>query len=349
MEEYIRLEEEKAHRHGKVYNWETATYGRIWYEDDIHDLRSVETEFPTIAFNDTLTSKVALSYEPTGLEYTGADIADFEERLGNIYGRGIHRVQVFDFRGLTAEELSVLDLDTVGELQFQLGRAMCHMSRREFILGMGLHTVKEIESAGFGAYWADSGRQIPDKEDISAYWRGISSEGDFLGTTPSYTVIEDPMLRLCHRLIKCSITRRSQAPKKFVARLAEHFRLLTEERLQGLTVIVRDLLVIEMAKLVRLQICKELVDTWAWVASRPSRQPDALAGALEVTEGAPDVDEGPQAVPVPVQGDVLDVMSCDFSWFTTWTVSSLSLMMDRVGVSSFNTAYSLYDTTYLAY
>ncbi|GJY80197.1 putative reverse transcriptase domain-containing protein [Tanacetum coccineum] len=28
MEEYIRLEEEKARRHGKVYNWETAKYGR---------------------------------------------------------------------------------------------------------------------------------------------------------------------------------------------------------------------------------------------------------------------------------------------------------------------------------
>ncbi|GJY54902.1 hypothetical protein Tco_0446566 [Tanacetum coccineum] len=29
MEEYIRLEEEKACRRGKVYNWETATYGHI--------------------------------------------------------------------------------------------------------------------------------------------------------------------------------------------------------------------------------------------------------------------------------------------------------------------------------
>nr|GEU79540.1 hypothetical protein [Tanacetum cinerariifolium] len=43
MEEYIRLEEEKAHRHDKVYNWETATY----------------------VFNDTLTSETTLSYEPT--------------------------------------------------------------------------------------------------------------------------------------------------------------------------------------------------------------------------------------------------------------------------------------------
>ncbi|GJS09245.1 hypothetical protein Tco_0366041 [Tanacetum coccineum] len=65
MEEYIRLEEEKARRHGKVYNWETATYGKIWDNEDIHDLRSVETEFPSIVFNDTLTSEAALSCEST--------------------------------------------------------------------------------------------------------------------------------------------------------------------------------------------------------------------------------------------------------------------------------------------
>ncbi|GKE27935.1 hypothetical protein Tco_1443319 [Tanacetum coccineum] len=64
MEEYIKVEEEKACRHGKVYNWETATYGRIWYDDDVHDLRSVETEFPAIVFNDTLTPEVAISCEP---------------------------------------------------------------------------------------------------------------------------------------------------------------------------------------------------------------------------------------------------------------------------------------------
>ncbi|GJX65554.1 integrase, catalytic region, zinc finger, CCHC-type containing protein [Tanacetum coccineum] len=65
MEEYIRLEEEKARRRGKVYNWETATYGKIWDNEDVHDLRSVETEFPAIVFNDTLTSEAALSCEPT--------------------------------------------------------------------------------------------------------------------------------------------------------------------------------------------------------------------------------------------------------------------------------------------
>ncbi|GJV44665.1 hypothetical protein Tco_1429201 [Tanacetum coccineum] len=65
IEEYIRLEEEKAHRRGKVYNWETAMYGKIWYDEDVHDLRSVETEFPTIVFDNALTSEVTLSCEPT--------------------------------------------------------------------------------------------------------------------------------------------------------------------------------------------------------------------------------------------------------------------------------------------
>ncbi|GKD84905.1 hypothetical protein Tco_1356059 [Tanacetum coccineum] len=65
MEEYIRLEEEKARRRGKVYNWETATFGKIRDNKDVHDLGSVETKFPAIVFNDTLTSETTLSCEPT--------------------------------------------------------------------------------------------------------------------------------------------------------------------------------------------------------------------------------------------------------------------------------------------
>ncbi|GJV31356.1 hypothetical protein Tco_1391756 [Tanacetum coccineum] len=65
MEEYIRLEEEKARRRGKVFNGETAKYGKIWYDKDVHDLRSVETEFPAIVFNNNVTSNETLSCEPT--------------------------------------------------------------------------------------------------------------------------------------------------------------------------------------------------------------------------------------------------------------------------------------------
>ncbi|GJW20358.1 hypothetical protein Tco_0030980 [Tanacetum coccineum] len=65
MEEYITLEEEKARRRVKVYNWETAMYGKLWYDEDVHNLRSVETEFPAIVYNDAFTSEVMLCCEPT--------------------------------------------------------------------------------------------------------------------------------------------------------------------------------------------------------------------------------------------------------------------------------------------
>ncbi|GJR55005.1 hypothetical protein Tco_1405526, partial [Tanacetum coccineum] len=64
MEEYIRLEEENAHRRGKVFNWETAKYDKIWYDEDVHDLRSIETEFSAIVFNNNVTSNETLSCEP---------------------------------------------------------------------------------------------------------------------------------------------------------------------------------------------------------------------------------------------------------------------------------------------
>ncbi|GKE32577.1 hypothetical protein Tco_1451899, partial [Tanacetum coccineum] len=38
---------------------------RSWYNEDVHDHRSVETEFPAIVFNDALTPEVTLSCEPT--------------------------------------------------------------------------------------------------------------------------------------------------------------------------------------------------------------------------------------------------------------------------------------------
>ncbi|GJS88594.1 hypothetical protein Tco_0771230 [Tanacetum coccineum] len=65
MEKYIRLEEEKARRRGKVFNWETAKYGKIWYDEDVYNLRSVETKFPAIVFNNNVTSNETLSCEPT--------------------------------------------------------------------------------------------------------------------------------------------------------------------------------------------------------------------------------------------------------------------------------------------
>ncbi|GKD31747.1 hypothetical protein Tco_1242525 [Tanacetum coccineum] len=69
----------------------------------------------------------------------------------------------------------------------------------------------------------------------------------------------------------------------------------------GLTVIAPALSVIDMAELVRLQICEQLDDTWAWVAMGLERQPDAATGTPGVAQDALTVDEGVQAILAPVQ------------------------------------------------
>nr|GEX73222.1 hypothetical protein [Tanacetum cinerariifolium] len=64
MEEYIRLVKEKACRRRKLFNWENATYGKICDNEDVHNLKSIETKFPAIVFNDKVSSET-LSCKPT--------------------------------------------------------------------------------------------------------------------------------------------------------------------------------------------------------------------------------------------------------------------------------------------
>ncbi|GJS74644.1 hypothetical protein Tco_0707485 [Tanacetum coccineum] len=64
MEEYIRLQEEKALSRGETFNWQTATYGKMEYCEDEDDcFTNFESEFPAIVLDDT--SREALSWEPT--------------------------------------------------------------------------------------------------------------------------------------------------------------------------------------------------------------------------------------------------------------------------------------------
>nr|GEX61716.1 hypothetical protein [Tanacetum cinerariifolium] len=356
MKEYIKLEEEKARKRDKVYNWETATYGRIQYDDDVHDLRFVETKFPAIVFNDKLTSVEALSCEPTvsplndneidfRITFDESDDEDYMTDKDNndneidiiqsLEDMALppigQRNQYCRFKGLQYTDADIVDfkmrlgmLRDIVYLLVELGCRYLRFKARWYTssLWISLVHLEEMETVGFGLYWAKSGRQIFDKGDLSAYWREISSKGGFL---------------------------------------------VTEERLQGLMVILRDLPVIDMVELVRLQIYEELDDTWDWVSPGPERQPDATAGAPKITKGDPDVDEGGQAVSAPVQvpqpplaaiiawtmaqrlvrmeedmyeiqgalgeqREVLDSMAHVFSRFSTWMVVGLSQMMSQAGV-----------------
>ena len=64
----------------------------------------------------------------------------------------------------------------------------------------------------------------------------------------------------------------------FIGHLAHHFRLVTDHGLRGLSVVTRELPVIDIDELSKLNICLKVGDTWAWVASRPERQLTATAG-----------------------------------------------------------------------
>ncbi|GJT88149.1 hypothetical protein Tco_1069866 [Tanacetum coccineum] len=109
MEEYIRLEEEKARRRGKVYNWEIATYDKIWDNEDVHDFGSVETEFPAIVFNETLTSEAALPCEPTVSSLNNDEI-DF--RISFDESDDEDCMVIFDKKLFSYKIISVNDLKT---------------------------------------------------------------------------------------------------------------------------------------------------------------------------------------------------------------------------------------------
>ncbi|GJS48748.1 hypothetical protein Tco_0598869 [Tanacetum coccineum] len=112
MEDYIRLEEEKALRRGTVYNWETAKYGKIWYDEDIHDLRSVEIEFPAIVFNDALTFEATPSCGPSLSPLNDNEIdfrISFDESDDEDY------TVVFDENSFSYKIISVNNLKTGSE------------------------------------------------------------------------------------------------------------------------------------------------------------------------------------------------------------------------------------------
>ncbi|GJZ19956.1 reverse transcriptase domain-containing protein [Tanacetum coccineum] len=264
-----------------------------------------------------------LRYE--GLEYTDSDIAEFKSMMAMEH-RDEAGVVVF-----TSQAWGRL-FSTRGPMVWDL--ILKFLSTLRF--------GEEMESLGFIRYWSE--RMIPGKGDLHDYWRDILTDEDFLGPLPSYTLIRDPILRLCHQMMAYNIARRSHAHEKvtvtdlfylrgldvgsvnipyllarylrrfaawrksgahisggqFVAQLAEHFGLLTVEILEGLTVIAPELQIIDMAELARFHIYIQLDDTWAWVAMGLERQLDAAAGAPEVAQDAPIVDEGGQAVPAPV-------------------------------------------------
>ncbi|GKA47315.1 hypothetical protein Tco_0740198 [Tanacetum coccineum] len=282
----------------------------------------LNTEFPSIAFNNEVSSEKTLSYEPTVSSLN--DEIDFRVSFDDSDDEDY--TAIFDKNSFSYKKISTNDLKT--DLENDNEKVTLSLPSPELVI-MSKYDEEEQNVLYFNDLFPfniihpddlesekdNDDMALPPRDQRHQYLRyeglqytdadiadfemrlariykrevhriGISSVGDFLGTAPSYTAIQDPILRLCHRLIACSIAGRSQAPEKVTVTNLFYLRgmdvgsvnvpyllarLLTAEILEGLTVIAPALPVIDMAELVRVA-------------------QDALI-----------IDEGGQADPAPVQ------------------------------------------------
>ncbi|GJR91495.1 hypothetical protein Tco_0215506 [Tanacetum coccineum] len=92
MEEYIKLEEEKARRRDKVYNWESATYGKICvaYGGGKVSLNNDEIDF-RISFDESDVEDFTVIYDKNSFSYKIISINDLKtdsENDKSLSGKG---------------------------------------------------------------------------------------------------------------------------------------------------------------------------------------------------------------------------------------------------------------------
>ncbi|GJY69369.1 hypothetical protein Tco_0472351 [Tanacetum coccineum] len=458
MEEYIRLEEEKAQKCGKVFNWETAKYGKIWYDEDVHDFRSVETEFPAIVFNDNLTSNETLFCEPTVSSLNNNEIdfrISFDESDDEDY-TVIFYQNSFSYKIISANDLKtdskndnekvnmplflspepsvscIDDLDFFKDFEnefpaivyndaltsksdFSTEPTLCPQHIDEFDLKdkTSLSEYDEVEQNvlyfnelfPFNIIYADDQKSDKDNDDNKidmiqssggnentqgsnklleeshdkinkvfimksfvmelnvniVAWNyfvngilfnliknlyvpfGIPfdpkryyKDGDytrmlrrpsrgFLGTSPSYTLIMDPMLRLYHRLIACNITGRSQAPEEVTVTDLFYLRWMDVESVKVPYLLARYLRLFASGRKQGARISEDQYEMPQAVSPPHKTQGERITRLEEKVHGIREVLQG--------QKEVLDSMARDLSRFTTWTVTSLSRMMNRASVT----------------
>ncbi|GKF25604.1 hypothetical protein Tco_0081498, partial [Tanacetum coccineum] len=111
MEEYTRLEEEKARRQGRTFDWQIASYGkREYYETEDDSFTDLKTEYPAIVFDDI--SDVASSREPTVSPLDNNEIdfnISFDESNDEDY------MIVYDENSFSCKIISVDNLKTDSE------------------------------------------------------------------------------------------------------------------------------------------------------------------------------------------------------------------------------------------
>ncbi|GJV89592.1 hypothetical protein Tco_1533530, partial [Tanacetum coccineum] len=345
----------------KVFNWEIAKYGRIWYDEDIYDLRSVENEFPAIVFNDSLTSGSFLYFVKSRENWSSRMDTVY---LGKTNTAAIRRIQSNNYGVLTLFHPDLRpQYDVFNKMYTAYWHENDHALRFPYAI-YGLHTrsvrghltfgtrdcsilMLEIcifESVGQDAEWRQG---MLWAEWVHSQARGWLFDIRVRGYTSSFWVFfkEDADVVLVLFILDENALRRNPTTRGIEGLLdwdfsagdfSKNLALLNFYRIYadaGLTVIAPTLPIIDMAELVRLQLCVELMNLVMGLF-RTARQRGRFAGDVLRMAGSTGLEEEVHGVREALQGqrEVLDSMARDFSRFSTWTVTSLARMMDRAGV-----------------
>ncbi|GJS81442.1 hypothetical protein Tco_0747983 [Tanacetum coccineum] len=164
MEEYIRLQEEKALSCGETFDWQTATYGKMeYYENEDDSFMNFKTEYPAIVFDDTsdttllsivyndgLTSKLDILTEPFISpqhvdEFNMKDETSFsecDEEEQNI----LYFHDLFPFNVIYADD-SKSDKDNENDkidIKKSLGGNVINTDDGAYAHGFGIQRIKEL-------------------------------------------------------------------------------------------------------------------------------------------------------------------------------------------------------------
>ncbi|GJU34185.1 hypothetical protein Tco_1182539 [Tanacetum coccineum] len=279
IEEYIELKAKKAHRRGQMFHWETATYEKARYHENIGYFKDFKTNFPAIVFDDALATDHKISSEPTVSLLDDNEIdfrISFDESDNEdytfIYDKNLFSCKLIHVNNLKTDSKN--DNDEVN---------------------ISSNDVVEQSDSGISInIWH---HYMPEIRDIHGSDTRVMSTLMLLFTirdSIGVGIVWYPLRRPCHRLIAFNISGRGQIPEKVITTNLFYVRSMDE----GTAVNVPYLLAQYLFRLDCASV-REIEYTWVWVASGPERQQVAAAGAAQADQEIPEEDV--QADPTPIQ------------------------------------------------
>ncbi|GKB89225.1 hypothetical protein Tco_0961497, partial [Tanacetum coccineum] len=311
MEAYIKLEAEKARRRGQMFNWETATYRKVIYHENIGYFNDFETNFPAIVFDDALATDHKISFEPMVSPLDDNEI-DFrisfdesdDEDYTFMYDKNLYSSKLIPVDNLKTD----LENDSIrvnvssGDIVIEQSKngIDANVDTQSYVFDKDFEMIHDIHSEPFNM--KDYIIMIKIRHHYHPELRGICGS--------DLRAREGKRQALIDRL-------------RMVYTRAEGQDLFTIYAWRKRGTRMFGTRVIDMEELVRLPICDRLGDTWAWADPAPIQAPQAPPVA------APGPRTKPQSMAIlkeevhglrdslGEQRAVLDEMSRDFSRYHT--------------------------------